>query len=120
VLIGGLVSSIFAGCAHRPAAPVEVPLFYIGSHGQYDYFHEGAKPETKTNYRLERGVVDVGAIFQLTSDAKRWRRIEIPKEPPATEPSGAPPTTGPSPVTSPAPQPVDIRRSSSSAARSET
>ena len=99
-MVGGLVTiacllgGSSGGCApHRPAKPVS--LWYMGSQGGSDYFHQGRSPTEGGNYQLPTGQLDMGGTFPLTFDSNQWRRIKKIEQPPepgtpasATQPEG--------------------------------
>jgi hypothetical protein len=84
--VGGLVTiacllGIVAGCAPRRPANT-VSLWYMGSRGGSDYFHQGRSPTEGGNYQLPTGQLDMGETFPLTFDSNQWRRIKKIEEAP--------------------------------------
>ena len=85
-----LAAWLLGGCAsHRKPEPES--LWYMGSRGDSDYFHQGRTPAEGRNYRLPTGQLDMGGTFSLTADSSQWqriRKIEQPTTMPTSQPTG--------------------------------
>lgn len=86
------VALLGGGCtSHRKPEPES--LWYMGTRGDSDYFHQGRSTTEGKNYRLSTGQLDMGGTFPLTFDSSQWQRIkkiEQQKESGTTLPAAQP------------------------------
>ena len=75
-----LITSLLGGCT-SPRKPGPESLWYMGSRGDSDYFHQGRSPTEGRNYRLPTGQLDMGGTFPLTFDSSQWQRIKRIEQP---------------------------------------